>query len=74
MTISLPGDADIDAEHGRRLQHVERLAGRDAFQNIDDDHVGKFQLRQPSRTARPNVAGAYNGDFLSHDVLPDGSC
>jgi hypothetical protein len=52
------------------LQEVEALALRNAFDYVDEDHVGKLLAGDPHGTIRADVAGAYYGDLLSHFLAP----
>ncbi len=60
-------DFDVDALDGARLSHVEALALRDALGNVDENNVGEFLVGQEHCTGRAYVAGADDGDFLTHD-------
>jgi hypothetical protein len=51
---------------GHGLEQVERLALRNAFDHVDQHHIGQFLGRNPVRGRRAHVAGADNAYFLPH--------
>ncbi len=58
---------DVPLLDGHGLQEVQRLALRDAFDDVDEDDVSKLFGRNPVSGRRADVAGAYDGDFLAQD-------
>ena len=64
------GDHDVVAVDRAGLQKVEAFSLRDAFDDVDEDHIGKFLAGDPHGTIRADITGAYYGDFLSHVLAP----
>jgi hypothetical protein len=49
-----------------RLEQVQSLALRDAFDDIDQNHIGQLCGCNPMSRSGPHVASAYDSYFLAH--------
>ena len=59
-------DADVVAFDGAHLEHVERLALRHAFDDVHQNHVAQFFIREVDGAARADVAAAHYSYFIAH--------
>jgi hypothetical protein len=57
---------------GMSLKQVERLALRNAFDYVDQHHIGQFLGHDPVRGRGAYVACAHNAYFLTHLFSPWG--
>src|ERR1035438_1217233 len=64
------GIAFLD-RHG--LEQVETFALRDAFYDVDQHDVCEFFGGDPVGGSRTHVSGAYDGDFIAHEVFSSGA-
>ena len=64
------GDVRLVADDGAGLVEVERLALRQALDDVDQDDVRVVALGESLRGRRAYVACAYHCDFLSHLLDP----
>src|SRR3989304_5486335 len=53
-------DCCVKAFDGRGLSHVQGFALRHALENIEEQNVAEFLLREPEGGLRPDVSGAYH--------------
>src|SRR5207253_624553 len=60
-------DVGIALLDGHGFEQVETLALRDAFDDVNQDDVGKFFCRDPVCGRRADIPGTYNAYFLAHD-------
>ena len=54
---------------GRICSMSSAFALRNALDDVHQDDVGEFLIGNAQRAIRADVAGAHNGDFLSHEFL-----
>ena len=60
------GDQGVGADDGAGLEHVEGLALGKVFDDVDEDDVGVAEFVDALGGGGADVAGAYDGYFLSH--------
>ena len=66
VVVAAAGDAGVEAQHRRRLHHVQGLAGGELGGHVHHHHVGQVGLRDQLGTGGAHVAGAHHGDFVTH--------
>ena len=67
----VPVTSDVDAQHRRRLEHVERLALGQAVDNVEEHDIAQSAQEAQMGTGGADVAGANKGDFSTLDhTLP----
>ena len=60
------GNVGVALFDGHGLEQIESFSLRDAFDDVDEHHVGEFFRRDPVGGGCAYVAGAYDGYLLTH--------
>src|ERR1035438_4768369 len=66
------GDQAVVADHRTGFEQVQRLALRQALDDVDEDDVSVVALDQPLGQGGADVAGADDGDLVPHGSLSQG--
>ena len=70
LDVGGAGDVDVDAEHRRRLEHVQRLALRQSFDNVVEHDVAESAQEAQMGARRADITRPDERNFLpSHALL-----